>query len=214
MRVVIAEDMALMRAGLARLLTDRGFQVVGEAEEPAGLLKLVERARPDAAIVDIKMPPTHTDEGLVAAGEIRRRWPQTAVLLLSSYLDTRYATTLFHTQPAGSGYLLKERVGDPGALSDALRRLAHGECVLDPGIVGKLLNRAREPGPMDALSRRELEILGLMAEGHSNRHIAETCFLSPKTIETHIRNIFSKLGIPESPDASRRVLAVLAYLGR
>jgi DNA-binding NarL/FixJ family response regulator len=213
-RVVIAEDMALMRAGLARLLADRGFKVVGEAEDPTTLLKLVERTRPDAALVDIKMPPTHTDEGLVAAAEIRRRWPGTSVLLLSSYLDARYATTLFHTQPAGAGYLLKERVGDPGALSDALRRLAHGECVLDSGIVSKLMSRVREPGPMDGLSPRELEILGLMAEGHSNRHIAETCFLSPKTVETHIRNIFGKLGIAESPDASRRVLAVLAYLRR
>jgi serine/threonine-protein kinase len=213
-RVVIAEDMVLMRAGLARLLADRSIEVVGEAEDAQTLLRLVARARPDAAIVDIKMPPTHTDEGLVAAAEIRERWPETAVLLLSSYLDARYAASLFRAQPAGSGYLLKERVGDPGALSDALRRLVRGECVLDPDIVTRLLNRAREPGPMDGLSERELEILALMAEGRSNRHIAEHCFLSPKTVETHIRNIFGKLGLGESPDSSRRVLAVLAYLRR
>ncbi len=212
MRIVIAEDVVLMRAGLARLLADRGFEVVGEAEDASELLKLVARARPDAAIVDIKMPPTHTDEGLVAAGEIRRRWPGTAVLLLSSYLDARYAATLFETQPAGSGYLLKERVGDPGALSDALRRLAHGECVLDPAIVSRLLNRAREPGPLDELSTREHEILGLMAEGHSNQRIGELCFLSPKTVESHVRSIFMKLGLRGAPESSRRVQAVLTYL--
>jgi DNA-binding NarL/FixJ family response regulator len=211
-RIVIAEDMALMRAGLVRLLADRSFEVVGEAEDATTLLRLVERSRPDAALVDIKMPPTHTDEGLVAAAEIHRRWPGTAVLLLSSYLDARYAATLFETQPAGSGYLLKERVGDPGALSDALRRLTRGECVLDPAIVSRLLGRAREPGPMDGLSEREREILGLMAEGHSNGHIARACFLSPKTIESHVRSIFMKLDLPESPESSRRVLAVLAYL--
>jgi DNA-binding NarL/FixJ family response regulator len=213
-RIVIAEDMALMRAGLARLLADRGFEIVGEAEEAETLLKLVRRTQPEAAVVDIKMPPTHTDEGLVAAAEIRRRWPGTAVLLLSSYLDSRYAATLFQTQTAGSGYLLKERVGDPGALSDALRRLGHGECVLDPAIVRMLLDRGREPGPLDALSPREREILALMAEGHSNTRIGELAFLSPKTIESHVRSIFSKLDLSESSDTSRRVLAVLAYLRR
>ena len=212
MRIVIAEDMALMRAGLARLLADRGFDVVGEAEDGEALLRIVERSRPDAALVDIKMPPTHTDEGLHAAAAIRERYPGTAVLLLSSYLDSRYAATLFASYPAGTGYLLKERVGDAGVLSDALRRIVGGECVLDPTIVNRLLNRAREPGPLDELSPREREILALMAEGHSNGRICELCFLSPKTVESHVRNIFMKLGLDDSAASSRRVLAVLTYL--
>ena len=212
MRIVIAEDMVLMRAGLARLLADRGFEVAGEAGTAEELLRLVGRVRPDAALVDIKMPPTHTDEGLVAASELRRRWPETAVLLLSSYLDVRYATTLLECHPGGSGYLLKERVSDPGALSDALRRLVRGECVVDPAIVSRLLNRGREPGPLDELSQREREILALMAEGHSNQRIGELCFLSPKTVESHVRSVFMKLGLREAPESSRRVLAVLAYL--
>jgi serine/threonine-protein kinase len=211
-RIVIAEDMALMRAGLARLLEDRGFELVGEADDADSLLRLVATQEPDAAIVDIKMPPTHTDEGLRAAAEIRAQHPATSVLLLSSYLDARYAATLFESYPAGTGYLLKERVGDVGVLSDALRRLRRGECVLDPAIVNKLLNRAREPGPLDELSPREREILALVAEGHSNKRICDLLFLSPKTIETHIHSILVKLGLQESPNSSRRVLAVLTYL--
>ncbi|HEY3613777.1 MAG TPA: response regulator transcription factor [Gaiellales bacterium] len=212
MRVVIAEDMALMRAGLVRLLEDRGFELVGEVADAEALLRTVERLRPDAAIVDIKMPPTHTDEGLVAAATIRERYPDTAVLLLSSYLDARFAAELFEHYPAGTGYLLKERVGDVGVLADALQRLRNGECVLDPAIVNRLLKRAREPGPLDELSPREREILALMAEGHSNKRICELCFLGQKTVETHIRSILMKLGLPESPDSSRRVVAVLTYL--
>jgi DNA-binding NarL/FixJ family response regulator len=211
-RIVIAEDMALMRAGLVRLLAERGFELVGEAADAETLLRLVERLQPDAAIVDIKMPPTHTDEGLRAAAAIREHHPGTSVLLLSSYLDARYAASLFESYPAGTGYLLKERVGDAGVLADALQRLRHGECVLDPAIVNRLLNRAREPGPLDQISPREREILALMAEGHSNKRICELCFLSPKTVESHIHSIFMKLGLQESPHSSRRVLAVLTYL--
>ena len=175
------------------------------------LLRLVEGRRPDAALVDIKMPPTYTDEGLR-----RRRDPGAPpghrVLLLSSYLDARYACDPLRELPGRAGYLLKERVGDAVSSSDALRRITHGECVLDPAIVNRLLNRAREPGPLDELTPREREILGLMAEGHSNRRITEICFLSPKTVESHVRSIFMKLGLPETPDSSRRVLAVLTYL--
>jgi DNA-binding NarL/FixJ family response regulator len=211
-RIVIAEDMALMRAGLVALLADRGFEVVGEAQDANTLLQLVERTQPDAALVDIKMPPTHTDEGLQAAAEIRERHPGTAVLLLSSYLDIRYAATLFESHPVSTGYLLKERVGDAGVLTDALRRLSQGECVLDSAIVTRLLNRAREPGPLDELSPREREILGLMAEGHANRRICEICFLSPKTMEGHVHSIFVKLGLSDAAGSSRRVLAVLTYL--
>jgi DNA-binding NarL/FixJ family response regulator len=214
MRIVIAEDMPLMRAGLARLLADRGFELVGEAEDAQTLLSLVQRVNPDAALIDIKLPPTHTDEGLQAAAEIRERHPATVALLLSSYLDVRYASTLFEQHPGGTGYLLKERVADAGALSDALRRLRRGECVLDSAIVTRLLNRSREPGPLDELSPREHEILALMAEGHSNPRICELCFLSPKTVESHVHNIFMKLGLREAPVSSRRVLAVLRYLRR
>ena len=212
MRIVIAEDMALMREGLVRLLTDQGFDVVAQAEDEPSLLRHVALARPDAAVVDIKLPPTQSDEGLRAAVQIRERHPETSVLLLSSYLNARFAADLFESYPAGTGYLLKERVGDAGVLGDALRRLQRGECVLDPAIVNRLLNRAREPGPLDDLSAREREILSLMAEGHSNKRICELLFLSPKTVESHIHSIFMKLGLRESPASSRRVLAVLTYL--
>jgi DNA-binding NarL/FixJ family response regulator len=158
------------------------------------------------------MPPTHTDQGLRAAAVIRQRHPLTAVLLLSSYLDSRFAATLFTGHAEGTGYLLKERIADADVLSDALRRIAAGECVLDPAVVGRLLGRAREPGPLDELTPREHEILALMAEGHSNGRICELCFLSAKTGESHVHNIFIKLGLDDPAASSRRVLGVLAYL--
>ena len=212
MRVVIAEDMALLRQGLARLLTDAGFDVVGGAGDADELLEIVARAEPDVALIDIKMPPTHTDEGLRAAAVIRERHPKTAVLLLSSYLEARYAEALLKDHPAGSGYLLKDRVYDASVLGDALHRVTSGECVIDPEIISQLLRRGRERNPLDALTGREREILGLMAQGHSNDSICNQLVISRRTVESHVSSVFAKLGITESPDSSRRVLAVLAYL--
>ena len=211
-RLVIAEDMALLREGLTRLLTDTGFDVVGGAGDLAGLLDLVARTAPDVALIDIKMPPTHTDEGLQAATAIRQQYPGTAVLLLSSYLESRYASALLEDHPASSGYLLKERVYDSSVLGDALRRVCAGQCVIDPAIVAQLLSRSREHGPLDELTEREREILSLMAEGHSNHSICGRLIISPRTVESHVRSVFIKLGLAESPDSSRRVLAVLTFL--
>jgi DNA-binding NarL/FixJ family response regulator len=211
-RIVIAEDMALLREGLGRLLTDSGFDVVGSTGDLPGLLDLVAHTLPDVALIDIKMPPSHTDEGLQAAAIIHARYPATAVLLLSSYLESRYASALFESRPASSGYLLKERVYDSAVLGDALRRVCAGECVIDPAIVAQLLGRGRTPGPLDELSEREREILALMAEGHSNQAICRRLVISPRTVESHVRTVFLKLDLAESPDNSRRVLAVLAYL--
>ena len=213
MRIVIAEDMALMRAGLARLLADRGFEVVGEAEDAVTLLRLVERTRPDAALVDIKMPPTHTDEGLRAAAEIRERHPGTAVLLLSSYLDSRYAATLFASYPAGTGLPAQgTRRRRRRAQRRAARHRATANACSTPRSSTGCSTAPASRGRSTSSPPREREILALMAEGHSNRRICELCFLSPKTVESHVHNIFLKLGLGESPDSSRRVLAVLTYL--
>jgi DNA-binding NarL/FixJ family response regulator len=213
-RVVIADDETLLREGLARLLADAGFDVVGKAGTPDELLRRVELTRPDVAIVDIRMPPTHTDEGLVAATEIRRSHPRVGVLVLSHYVESRYAMRLLEEHPERSGYLLKERVSDVAVLVDALRRIAEGECVLDPTIVSRLVARPREESALGELTARELEVLALMAEGHSNEGICRKLFLSPKTVETHVRHILVKLGIGETAAYHRRVLAVLAYLRR
>jgi len=209
---VIADDEVLLREGLERLLTEAGFKVVGKVGTGGELPRKVELTRPDVAIVDIRMPPTHTDEGLVAAAEIRESHPDVGVLVLSHYLESRYAMRLLEQHPAGAGYLLKERVSDLAVLSDALHRLDEGECVLDPTIVTRLVDRPRPTGPLDELTEREREVLGLMAEGRSNGGICERLFLSPKTVESHVRQIFVKLDIDGSPDDHRRVLAVLTYL--
>ena len=212
MRVVIADDEVLLREGLDRLLTEAGFEVVGKAATPDELRRRVELDRPDVAIVDITMPPTHTDEGLVAAQEIRRSHPRVGVLVLSHYLESRYAMRLLHQHPGGVGYLLKERVSDIAVLTDALQRIHDGECVLDPTIVARLIKRPRPDGPLVELTERERQVLVLMAEGRSNQGICDRLFLSPKTVEAHVKHILAKLGLEESPDDHRRVLAVLAYL--
>jgi DNA-binding NarL/FixJ family response regulator len=209
-RVVIADDAALMREGLARLLEESGFEVVGKAADAEELLRCVELGRPAVAIVDIRMPPSHTDEGLVAADTIRRSHPEVGVLVLSQYLESRYAARLLEQHPERVGYLLKERVSDVAVLSEALHRIAEGECVIDPTIVARLLERSR--GPLSELTPREREVLGLMAEGHSNQGICRKLFLSPKTVEAHIHQIFLKLGLRDAPDSHRRVLAVLTFL--
>ena len=212
MRVVIADDAMLIREGTARLLEEAGVQVAGTAGDAQQLLRIVAIDHPDVAIVDIKMPPSFTDEGLAAAEQIRRAHPDVGVLVLSQYLESRYATRLLQDHPEGLGYLLKERVSDIGALKDAIRRIAEGECVLDPTIVARLLKRPRRPGPLDNLTDREREVLALIAEGRSNHGIAEILVLSPKTVEAHVGRILAKLGLDDTPDYHRRVLAVLAFL--
>ncbi len=212
MRVVIADDELLLREGLAHLLAGAGVEVVATASTADELLQQVDITRPDVALVDIRMPPTHTDEGLRAAETIRSRYPDVGVLVLSHHIDSGYAMQLLQEHPERSGYLLKDRISDIAVLTDALNRLAEGESVLDPTIVNRLLRRPREPNPLDGLTGREHEVLALIAEGRSNRAISEHLSLSPKTVEAHIRQIFMKLDLEEGPDDHRRVLAVLAWL--
>jgi DNA-binding NarL/FixJ family response regulator len=212
MRVVIADDAPLIREGITRLLTDNGVEVVAEVGDADALLVSVRDLDPDVALVDVRMPPTHTDEGLRAAHEIRSRYPGTAVLVLSQHLEPEYALRLIEERPERAGYLMKERVGRVEQLLDALNRVAAGECVVDRALVEELLARRREVDPLEELTPREREILALIAEGRSNQGICQTLWLSPKTVETHIRGAFRKLGIREAPEDNRRVLAVLAYL--
>jgi DNA-binding NarL/FixJ family response regulator len=212
MRVVIADDTMLIREGTARLLEEAGVEVVGKACDARKLLQIVAQEHPDVAIVDIKMPPTHTDEGLVAAEQIRSSHSEVGVLVLSQYLESRYAARLLEHHPEATGYLLKERVSDIGALKDAIARIAEGECVLDPTIVTRLIKRPRRRGPLDELTDREREVLALIAEGRSNHSISEILVLSPKTVEAHVSQILAKLGLDDTPDYHRRVLAVLAFL--
>jgi serine/threonine-protein kinase len=212
LRVVLADDSVLFRSGLAHLLVDEGFEVVGEAGDAASALELVDREGPDVAVLDIRMPPDHRTEGLEAAIAIRDRHPSTAVLLLSAHVETRHAIRLLRADAAGVGYLLKDRVMREADLLDAIRRVASGGSVIDPEVVGELLGRARPHGPLDELTPRERDVLALMAEGRSNQAIAERLVLELKTVEGHIRTIFSKLGLEPEPSHHRRVLAVLTYL--
>jgi DNA-binding NarL/FixJ family response regulator len=214
MRIVIADDAALIREGVAHLLTESGLEVVDQVGDADALLTSVRDRRPDVALVDIRMPPTHTDEGLRAARVIRSRYPETAVLVLSQHLEPAYALRLIEERPEGVGYLMKERVGRVEQLLDAVQRVAAGECVIDRAVVDELLERRRRVDPVAELTPREREIIALMAEGRSNQGICRTLWLSPKTVETHIRSAFAKLGIKEAPEDNRRVLAVLAYLRR
>jgi DNA-binding NarL/FixJ family response regulator len=212
MRVVVADDSLLTREGIVRLLRDAGVAVVGQAEDADGLLREVRSTDPDAAVVDIRMPPTHTDEGLVAAQRIRAEHPAVAVLVLSHHIAPSYAMQLLDEYPERVGYLLKERVFDATVLIDALRRITDGETVVDPTIVARLVRRPRAAGPLDRLTARERDVLELVAEGLSNRAIAAQLVVTERTVETHVSHVFSKLGLGDDPATHRRVQAVLAYL--
>jgi DNA-binding NarL/FixJ family response regulator len=212
-RVVVADDAVILREGLARLLEEAGFDVVGLAANPDELLASVERAKPDVAVIDIRMPPTHTDEGLRAAKTIRQLAPATGILVLSQHVNARYALELLSDGTDGVGYLLKERVSDLGELSRSIRRIGEGGSVLDPAVVSQLVGRPRRGAdPLDQLTEREREVLALMAEGRSNKAIAERLYVTEHTVEKHVKNIFNTLRLPPSPDDHRRVLAVVTFL--
>lgn len=214
LRVVIAEDTVLLREGLRRVLTDAGLDVAGVAGDASQLLQLVAAQRPDVVLADIRMPPSQTTEGLQAAQEIRRRWPGTAVIVLSQHVETEQLFELLAGDPRGIGYVLKERVADIGQFTDAIRRVAAGESVIDPEVVSRLVARPRRDSPLDTLTERELAVLALMAEGRSNLAIAAQLYMSPKTVETHVGSLFAKLGLLPAAEDHRRVLAVLTYLRR
>jgi DNA-binding NarL/FixJ family response regulator len=212
MRVVVADDVLLTRQGIVRLLQEAGVEVLGEADDAAGLLRLVRLDRPDVAVVDIRMPPTHTDEGLVAARAIRQELPDIGVLVLSQYVEPSYALRLMEDHPGRVGYLLKERVFDIATVVDALRRIVDGETVVDPTIVARLVGRRRPQDPLSRLTEREREVLGLIAEGLSNKAVAARLLITERTVEAHASQIFQKLRLDGSPDQHRRVRAVLTYL--
>lgn len=211
-RVAIAEDSLLVREGLGRILREAGFEIVAEAATRDELLERVERDLPEIALVDIRLPPGYGDEGLRAAAEIRARFPSVALLVLSQYVDAEYALRLLEGSERSVGYLLKERILDAAQLTDAIRRVAAGGVVVDPALVSELLERRRRSDPLDELTSRERQVLGLMAEGLTDRGIAQALYVTPKTVETHTRHIFQKLSLPESALENKRVHAVLAYL--
>jgi DNA-binding NarL/FixJ family response regulator len=212
MRVVIADDAVLFREGLGRVLEAGGIQVAGQAGDAERLLALVRADPPDAVVVDIRMPPTHTREGLDAAQQIRAEHPQVGVLVLSQYVEPHHAMQLLEDGTSGVGYLLKDRVADVAEVVDAVRRVAGGGSVIDPEVVAQLVSRRRTRDPIQELSDRERQVLALMAEGRSNQAICQRLFLSPKTVEAHVHSIFTRLDLHAAPDDHRRVLAVLAYL--
>ena len=214
MRVVIADDSVLLREGLAKILADGGFDVVGQAGNADELLLKVRSYNPDVAVVDVRMPPTQTDEGAQAAETIRAQYPNVGVLLLSQIVEARRALQLFSERPEGFGYLLKDRVLEIDDFLEAVRRVARGGTAIDPDVIAQLVGRKRPDDPLQDLTERERDVLALMAEGRSNRGIGQKLFLSPKTIEMHIHHIFRKLALDVTSDAHRRVLAVLAYLER
>jgi DNA-binding NarL/FixJ family response regulator len=211
-RVVLAEDSVLLREGVASLLADAGFEIVGQAGTAEQLLLKVRSYKPDVAIVDIRMPPTHTDEGLRAAQVIREQHPGVGVLVLSQYVESGYALELLRTSAEGVGYLLKDRISDTREFADAVRRVARGGSVLDPEVVSRLVGRRRGEDPLSELTPREREVLELIAEGRSNQGIAERLVVTERAVEKHVTSIFGKLGLPAAPADHRRVLAVLAYL--
>ena len=212
MRVVIAEDSVLLRDGLARMLADHGHEVVGAVDDAAGLLQTVAETEPDIVILDVRMPPTHTDEGIRAALELRGRWPELPVLVLSQYVEENYATELLAGDLGGIAYVLKDRVTDVGQFLETADRIAAGGTAIDPEVVSQLLARTRRQEPLDDLSPRERQVLALMAEGRSNAAIAATIVVTPRAVEKHVKSIFQKLRLPQADTDHRRVLAVLRYL--
>jgi DNA-binding NarL/FixJ family response regulator len=213
MRVLVADDSALLREGLVRLLDEAGFEVVAKATTLDEVLLRVRSYEPDLVVLDIRMPPTQTDEGIQAAEIIFERHPEVRVLLLSQVVEAKRAVGLFADHPQGFGYLLKDRVLDIDEFVDALRRVGRGGTAIDPDVVAQLVDRPRPDDPLSTLTPREMEVLGLMAEGRSNQGIGHKLFLSPKTVEAHVHSIFTKLHLQAAPDDHRRVLAVLAFLG-
>jgi DNA-binding NarL/FixJ family response regulator len=212
MRVIVAEDSVLLREGVARLLQEAGHEVVGQAGDPDDLMRKVRAHKPDLAVVDVRMPPTQTDEGLRAAKEIRSELPDVGVLVLSGYVEPTYAKELLAENAEGLGYLLKDRVSDVSAFADAVERVGSGGSALDPEVISVLMGRAREDDPLEELTPREREVLALMAEGRSNAAIAEQLVVTERAVEKHVTSIFGKLGLTASGEDHRRVLAVLRFL--